>query len=82
VQLVRERRAKIMIGNERKQLIERELGIHPIGVFFKRKKKPVGKRRVNVEALPYFSVPKMLGTEKLGRPLRLHVSFTVVSSES
>jgi hypothetical protein len=33
VQLVGERREKIMIGNETKQLIERELGIHPIGVF-------------------------------------------------
>jgi hypothetical protein len=43
VQLVRERREKIMIGNERKQLIEREFGIHPIGVLKKRKKNLLGK---------------------------------------
>ncbi len=36
-----------MIGNETKQLIERELGIHPYWSFLKnRKSKPVGKRRV------------------------------------
>ncbi len=66
-----------------KTIDRKGVGDTPYWSFLKKgKKKPVGKRRVNVEALPYFSVPKMLGAEKLGRPLRLHVSFTVVSTES
>jgi hypothetical protein len=52
---------KFMIGNERKQLTESELGIHPIGVFKKREKKPVGKRRVNIEALLIFFSAQNVG---------------------
>ncbi len=50
-----------MIGNERKQLTESELGIHPIGVFKKREKKPVGKRRVNIGALLIFFSAQNVG---------------------
>ncbi len=57
-----------MIGNERKQLIERELGIHPTGVFKKRKKKPVGKGRVNVEHFHIFQCPKCWALKILADP--------------
>lgn len=34
-----------MIGNERKQLIERELGIHPIGVLEKKEKQTCWEKK-------------------------------------